>query len=301
VVASCTVMNHLSGVDRLANRFTVMRHAQSTANAGGIIVSRIENDRQGDYGLTEHGRQQALAAAQSCGLPGDTVIYSSDFCRARQTAEIVRAQLGAQEVVIAEGLRERRFGHWEGSATGNYAHVWAADETDPVHADGNVEPAAAVLDRATALIAQLERQHCGRDILLVSHGDTLQILQAGFSGVDPSKHRLLPHLAMAEIRPLRLRQGSTGGCLALRLARISMPRLAGALAECGEYLGTALSPPPAACGGVRLSLSGRLVRQVVLEHLRVKLRLVMSPGKRPYGQVALPVPVHDEPRRIGQH
>jgi broad specificity phosphatase PhoE len=203
-------MNHLSGVDRLANRFSVMRHAQSKANAGGIIVSRIEDDREGDYGLTEHGRQQALAAAQICGLPGDTVIYSSDFSRARQTAEIVRAHLGAPEVVIAEALRERCFGHWEGSVTGNYARVWAADETDPVHADGNVEPAAAVLDRATALIVQLERRHCGRDILLISHGDTLQILQAGFSGVDPSRHRTLPHLATAEIRQLHLRQGTTG-------------------------------------------------------------------------------------------
>ncbi len=210
-------MNHLSGVDRLANKFSVMRHAQSKANVGGIIVSRIENDRHGDYGLTEHGRQQALAAAQSCGLPGDTVIYSSDFSRARQTAEIVRAHLGAPEVVIAEALRERRFGHWEGSAIGNYVRVWAADETDPVHADGNVEPAAAVLDRATALIAHLERRHCGRDILLVSHGDTLQILQAGFSGVDPSRHRTLPHLATAEIRQLRLRQGTISSCFALGL------------------------------------------------------------------------------------
>ena len=148
-----------------------MRHAQSKPNAGGFIVSHRENDRQGDYGLTEHGRRQALAAARSCGLPGDTVIYSSDFSRARQTAEIVRAYLGAPEVVIAEALRERHFGHWEGSATGNYSRVWAADETDPVHADGNVEPAAAVLDRVTALIAELERRHCGRDILLVSHGD----------------------------------------------------------------------------------------------------------------------------------
>ena len=94
----------------------------------------------------------------------------------------MRAHVGAPEVVIAEALRERCFGQWEGSATGNYVRVWAADETDPVHADGNVEPAAAVLDRAAALIAQLERQHCGRDFLLVSHGDILQILQAGFSG-----------------------------------------------------------------------------------------------------------------------
>jgi glucosyl-3-phosphoglycerate phosphatase len=199
-------MSHLSGVDRLANRFSVMRHAQSKANVGRIIVSCIENDRQGDYGLTEHGRQQAFAAAQSCGLPGDTVIYSSDFSRARQTAKIVRAHLGGPEVVIAEALRERCFGPWEGSATSNYPRVWAADETDAVPADGTVETAAAVLDRATALIVQLERRHSGRDILLVSHGDTLQILQAGFAGADPSQHRTLPPLATAEIRRLRLGQ-----------------------------------------------------------------------------------------------
>jgi glucosyl-3-phosphoglycerate phosphatase len=197
-------MNHLSGVDRLANRFSVMRHGQSKANARGIIVSCIANDRRGDYGLSEPGRQQAVAAARSCGLPGNTVICSSDFSRARQTAEVVRAYLGAPEVVIAEALRERYFGEWEGSATGNYARVWAADEVNPCCAGGNVEQAAAVLDRSTAFIADLERRYSGRDILLVSHGDTLQILQAGFLRMNPSQHRCLPELKTAEIRQLRL-------------------------------------------------------------------------------------------------
>jgi glucosyl-3-phosphoglycerate phosphatase len=63
---------------------------------------------------------------------------------------------------------------------------------------------AAVLDRATAVIADLERRHSGRDILLVSHGDTLQILQAGLLRIDPSRHRSLPHLATAEFRRLHL-------------------------------------------------------------------------------------------------
>ena len=197
-------MNHLSGVDRLANRFSVMRHGQSKANARGIIVSCIANDRRGDYGLSEPGRQQAFAAARGCGLPGNTVICSSDFSRARQTAEIVRAHLGAPEVVIAAALRERCFGDWEGSATGNYARVWAADETNPCYAGGNVEPAAAVLDRSTAFIVDLERRYSGRDILLVSHGDTLQILRAGFLRMNPSQHRSLPELKTAEIRQLRL-------------------------------------------------------------------------------------------------
>jgi len=197
-------MNHLTGTDRLANRYSVMRHGQSKANMAGIIVSRIESDRRGDYGLSELGRRQALAAARGCGLPVETVICSSDFARARQTAEIVRAHLRAPEIVITEALRERCFGEWEGSTTSNYARVWAADETNQGDADGNVEPTAAVLDRTTALIVDLERRYAGRGILLVSHGDTLQILQAGFLRMEPSRHRSLPALETAEIRRLRL-------------------------------------------------------------------------------------------------
>jgi broad specificity phosphatase PhoE len=197
-------MNHLSGVERLANRLSVMRHGQSNANVAGLIVSRIEHDRRGEYGLSELGRKQAHAAALDCGLPGDTVICSSDFSRARQTAQIVAAHLGAVEVAIAQALRERCFGDWEGSPTENYERVWAADETDPDHADDNVEPVASVLDRTSALVVELERRYSGRDILLVSHGDPLQILQAGFLRIDPSRHRSLPALATAEIRPLRL-------------------------------------------------------------------------------------------------
>ena len=60
---------------------------------------------------------------------------------------------------------------------------------------------------ATGLVAELERRYAGRDILLVSHGDTLQILQAGFLRMDPAAHRRLPPLGVAEIRTLRLGDG----------------------------------------------------------------------------------------------
>ena len=130
------------------------------------------------------------------------LILSSDFARAAQTAQIVRAHLAAPEVVIAAALRERGFGDWEGTPAENYRIVWAADEAG--RADDGVEPVHAVLDRVTALIADLERQHSGRDFLLVSHGDTLQILQAGFARMDPARHRHLPHLETAEIRRLHL-------------------------------------------------------------------------------------------------
>jgi glucosyl-3-phosphoglycerate phosphatase len=180
-----------------------MRHAQSTANVAGIIVSSIDSDRLGDYGLTELGRQQARDAAANAGLPADTIICSSDFARAMQTAQIVRDYLGTPPISQAPALRERYFGTWEGTPTSNYDRVWTADEAH--RTDDDVEPVAAVLDRVTAFIAELERQHTGRDILLVSHGDTLQILLAGLRRLDPAAHRSLPHLAPAEIREVSTR------------------------------------------------------------------------------------------------
>ena len=220
-------MNYLSGVNRLANSYRVMRHGQSKANEAGVIVSRIETDRGGDWGLSELGRRQALAAAQQCDLPADTVICSSDFSRARQTAEIMRAHLGAAEVTISAALRERCFGDLEGTSAANYARVWTADNASADNASaghgcaghgcagrgcaeqavGGIESAAAVLDRASALVAGLERRYRGRDILLLSHGDTLQILEAGFLRMNPSSHRQLPHLETGQIRELRLKEG----------------------------------------------------------------------------------------------
>ena len=185
----------------LSNRYSVMRHGQSKANVAGVIVSSVAADLAGDYGLSALGRQQARESAERCGLPADTVIVCSDFARARQTADIARACLGAAEVTAAAELRERFFGAFDGAPVANYKAVWGADEAGAGQAPG-VEPPAAVLRRAAALVAGLEARYRGRDVLLVSHGDTLQILQAGFAGLDPRFHRRLPHLETAEVRRL---------------------------------------------------------------------------------------------------
>jgi broad specificity phosphatase PhoE len=197
-------VNHLEREKKLNNRYFAMRHGQSKANSRNIIVSSIENDRRGDYGLSVLGREQAVISARDSGLPVSTVIFSSDFSRAEETAGIVRGQLGAPAIHVTEALRERRFGDWEGSSTSNYELVWAADKLDVDHSDNNVEPVSAVLGRATALIIELEATYSDSDILLVSHGDTLQILQTAFRKMSPAEHRSVPHLETAEIRRLRL-------------------------------------------------------------------------------------------------
>jgi broad specificity phosphatase PhoE len=185
----------------LRNNYSGMRHGQSKANVKNVIVSCIDNDSPRDYGLTDLGREQAFMAATGSALSGDTVICSSDFARAAQTAQVVAAALGgAADVMVTQALRERCFGDWEGKACENYATVWAADKASPDHAESHVEPASAVLARAIAFIVTLEERYSGRDILLVSHGDTLQILQTGFLRMNPGRHRDLPPFEPAEIR-----------------------------------------------------------------------------------------------------
>jgi glucosyl-3-phosphoglycerate phosphatase len=197
-------MNQLRHVGHLSNNYNGMRHGQSMANVENVIVSCIDNDHRGNYGLTDLGRQQALMAATGSALSSDTVICCSGFARAVQTAQTVSTALGAADAMVSEALRERCFGDWEGMACENYVTVWAADKASPDHSESHVESASAVLARATAFIIALERRYSGRDILLVSHGDTLQILQAGFQRLDPSLHRRLPPLNTAEIRELHL-------------------------------------------------------------------------------------------------
>lgn len=204
-------MDHLERIaaNGLKNRYFVLRHGTSLANKAGIILSDPA-DGTTSYGLAAEGRDEVRRSAQAAldaGLLGaDTVIISSDFIRAHETAEIAREALGAKPVIIDVRLRERHFGGWDKTHNSNYQKVWDDDVRDPAHTVNKVESATSVLQRTTGLITDLERRYSGRDVLLVSHGDALQILQTGFEKVSPSLHRSLPHLKTAEIRGLALKK-----------------------------------------------------------------------------------------------
>jgi len=197
-------MNYLTGVN-LNNRYFALRHGESMPNVLGIILSSPEEGVH-DGGLSKSGMVQVRRSAESALekgiLDSDTVIYSSDFQRAMETAEIARRVFDAHEVIPTVRLRERYFGEWDKTTNKNYDKVWVDDKVDSNHHNYGVESADEVQDRTTQLIMELEKKYTGKKILLVSHGDALQIMQTGFLGISPSKHRTVPHLNVAEIREL---------------------------------------------------------------------------------------------------
>lgn len=179
-----------------------MRHGQSVPNVQGVIVSLPENGLDATYGLTEEGKRQARASAQASGLPSTTVIYTSDFSRALQTAHEAATVIGADAPIIATELRERAFGKLEFTSADQYADVWRLDMAGELYGHG-VESLLEVGNRTLRLIERVEIEQYRKTILLVSHGDTLQAIQACYQQLHPAlDYDKIDYLSNAEIKKL---------------------------------------------------------------------------------------------------
>ncbi|KAJ1620030.1 histidine phosphatase superfamily [Pavlovales sp. CCMP2436] len=169
-------------------------------------------------------------------------IFSSDFLRARETAAIVAARLVTDEgntrvhtggVILEERLRERCFGDFDGRGVEHYARVWEEDRADGTHTHFGCESVASVAERTSGLLAHIEESlpalpagignggiengnanaengdgngdTSGNEpwlVLLVAHGDVLQILQTVALTLEPKLHRTIAHLGTAELRKI---------------------------------------------------------------------------------------------------
>lgn len=197
-------MNRLEAVKDLANKYIVVRHPLSDANREGIINGSLLRGKE-SYGATEEGkealRQSVEARKQELTNTLGLLALSSRFKRAREGAGVIEEVLGVP-YTIKDELNERRFGDLEGTSNTNYPVIWKADRENPDHTLYGVESANSVLERTTALIQQIERTYRGFTVLLISHGDPLQILETAFARMSVALHRDLPTLQPGEIRGL---------------------------------------------------------------------------------------------------
>ncbi|MBN1500132.1 MAG: histidine phosphatase family protein [Spirochaetes bacterium] len=192
----------------LKNRYFAFRHGESEANTEGIIISNPETGIY-EYGLSSNGRKQVQNSIENSILPdSDTKIYSSDFKRAVETAEIIKSILNVSEINISHLLRERFFGEFEKTSNKNYDKVWSEDRKNPDHNLWKVESVNSVLSRTSELIITLESRFSNMNIILVSHGDALQILQTFFLQTEAARHRDVEHLETAELRLLNRQKAS---------------------------------------------------------------------------------------------
>ncbi|TPX71853.1 hypothetical protein SpCBS45565_g00846 [Spizellomyces sp. 'palustris'] len=196
----------------LRRRYFAVRHGQSEANVEKIIVSDPEVGCV-RYGLTDEGKKQAVFAADHLRRilpPASKVqIHTSDFLRTLQTAAVIASKFPDATIHPTPLLRERRFGGFEGQADTCYRVVWEEDAKGrTAQLAPGVEDTAHVRDRGVKVIKQLEEHGEAEVVILVGHGDTLQILQTAFEGLEAWQHRSLPLLQTAEVRELVVRSAT---------------------------------------------------------------------------------------------
>ncbi|CAF1235947.1 unnamed protein product [Adineta steineri] len=207
--------NHLSDISSLRNKYFAVRHGESEANVAQIISSNPQVGT-GIHGLSSNGRSQVVENTklflQNYSANNSYVIISSDFRRARETADNLASNLldsygNKPSIQLDKRLRERFFGIYDATSDKNYDIIWRSDEENPIkNLNEQVEPVESVRERTTALIKELENKYENQIIFLVSHGDALQILQTAFERIpNANQQRYLKHLERAEFRPLLLK------------------------------------------------------------------------------------------------
>jgi broad specificity phosphatase PhoE len=175
----------------------LIRHGQTDWNLEGRYQG------QSDAPLNAAGRAQAERLARRLTGNSFAALYSSDLQRARETAEIIGAQIGLR-TQCDKRLREINQGEWEGQLVTEiivrYQRAWAAREIDPLGARApGGESVAEVAARAAEAADAIARRHPGGIVLVVSHGLTLATLLCRARGRPLSEaYQAIPENAVPE-------------------------------------------------------------------------------------------------------
>ncbi|CAL0318563.1 unnamed protein product [Lupinus luteus] len=194
----------------LRNRYWVVRHGKSIPNERGLIVSSMENGTLPEFQLASDGVDQAQLAGQlfykeleANNIPLSHVrICYSPFSRTMHTAQLVATVLNlpfqSPHCKVIEDLRERYFGSsFELLSHDKYSEVWDMDAKDPFVGPEGGESVKDVASRLARAMAIMESEFEGCAILVVSHGDTLQILQTILLAANEQKETTDGDLASA--------------------------------------------------------------------------------------------------------
>lgn len=141
-----------------------MRHAESQANAGGIMAGH-----ELETPLTEAGKAQAQKAGVFLKDTGIQLVMVSPMERTRQTASIIAKELGLDKSKLVESrlVIERGFGEYSGKSYEEYLNAIKDGTLD----QSQLEPAEELFDRVAQAFAWLDARP-EDTMLVVSHGAT---------------------------------------------------------------------------------------------------------------------------------
>lgn len=155
--------------------FFLVRHGEAEHNVRHIIASDVEGSVTGNIHLTERGRAQIEARGEELKSEHIDIIFHSPLLRTRETAEILARATGAPMREDAR-LHETTFGSWEGRSSALFFQTHSSPFSRMETGADGVEGFRSTRDRAVLFLGEALREFAGKTIVVVSHGDTLEML-----------------------------------------------------------------------------------------------------------------------------
>ncbi len=162
------------------NRYFGMRHGEAThnlvkKNAGGKETAALRSE------LTPKGIMEAQAAAKALKKNKIDVIIASPYYRTQQTAAIVAKEL-KKKVVYDKRLGEINTGIFNWQSMEAY-YAWFPNKKDRwATAPEKAENWNAVRARVVEAMRSFDKKYKNKNILIISHGDPLWILDGAMRG-----------------------------------------------------------------------------------------------------------------------
>jgi len=175
------VAQKLSEPNGLRGTAILMRHGETRWNREGRVMGRNPVE------LSENGRAQVEAAVVLARSLQPDLIVTSPLVRARQTAEIIAAGLGAIEIREDPAIAEVAYGRWEGMTYHeliNDSHYAVYRESPVDYPTPGGETIPHVQARGVAAIHRAVEAKPECRILFVSHGDIIRTVLCYFLGLE---------------------------------------------------------------------------------------------------------------------
>jgi len=169
----------------------LVRHGETMANKAQLVLGTS------DVPLTELGRDQAKAAAQKISLmePSPTILFSSPYQRAKETAGYISNVIGLNPIFI-DGLKEMHSGEMEGIKASEmddkypeYMKNWRRDHSTARPPGG--ETLEEVHSRAWKSILDIFNEYDESLVVVVAHLFPIQGILCNVLGIKSNNFEKL--------------------------------------------------------------------------------------------------------------
>jgi len=171
----------------LKNRYFFLRHGQNIHQTEKKGIVYCWPDDNPPCCLIKEGKEEAINAGKSLKKEKIDYVLCSDILRCRETAKIVSEIVGFDQskIIYDTRLRDLNWGIFGGKTRKEY---WDFYKNDRMKAFETPTPEGEswnqCRERVISLFKEIENNFENKNILIVSHGDPLWLLEGYIKNID---------------------------------------------------------------------------------------------------------------------